>query len=362
MTADVVCLAPSLFGGISSGSVPAPLQTASTIRPLYLAVGVTVLVAAIGDILWTTLWVDGGSGPLSARLTTCIWRGLRRLGGTRSRILSLAGPIILTSTLVMWVGLIWGGWTLVFAGGENTLIAARDDVPLTWAGRIFYVAYTMFTMGNGDFYPPAGVWQIASSLTTASGMLFVTMGVSYVLSVLGAVSNKRSFASSVSGMGADSETLVRSAWDEGDFDGLHLPLNSLASRLDTLADQHKSYPILHYYHSERAKHASAMAVAVFDESMTVLRFGVPDDEQPDTVLVDNARSASRNYLETLNNAFIDPAEETPPPPDLDRLRAEGVPTVDDDEFADALDGLAERRRKLLGVVTADAWHWPPVDS
>jgi len=81
-------------------------------------------------------------------------------------------------------------------------------------------------------------------------MLFVTMGVSYVLSVLGAVSNKRSFASSVSGLGVDSETVVCSAWDGEDFDGLHLPLNSLASRLDTLADQHKSYPILHYYHSE----------------------------------------------------------------------------------------------------------------
>jgi hypothetical protein len=220
----------------------------------------------------------------------------------------------------------------------------------------------MFTMGNGDFYPPAGIWQIAASLTTATGMLFVTMGVSYVLSVLGAVSNKRSFASSVSGMGGDSETVVCAAWDGDDFDALDLPLNSLASRLDTLADQHKSYPILHYYHSEQAKHASAMAVAVFDESMTVLRFGVPDEKQPDALLVENARSASQNYLETLNNAFIDPADEAPPPPDLDRLRSEGVPTVSDDEFADALDELSARRRKLLGIVTADAWHWPPIDT
>jgi uncharacterized protein (DUF1684 family) len=78
----------------------------------------------------------------------------------------------------------------------------------------------MFTMGNGDFYPPAGVWQIAASLTTASGMLFVSMGVSYILSVLGAVSNKRSFASSVTGMGTDGEAVVRSAWDGEGFDGL----------------------------------------------------------------------------------------------------------------------------------------------
>ena len=329
---------------------------------VFLVLGVAVLILGVVDILWTTLWVDGGSGPLSSVLTTGVWRGLRPFGDERSRVLSLAGPIILVATLVAWVALIWGGWTLIFAGSDGALLAAHEDVPVTWTGRFYFVGYSMFTMGNGDFYPPAGVWQIAASLTTASGMLFVTMGVSYVLSVLGAVSNKRSFASSVSGIGDDSETFVRSGWDGEDFEGLHLPLNSLAGQLDRLSDQHKSYPILHYYHSEEAKHASAMAVAVFDEAMTVLRFGVPDEDQPDAVLVENARSANENYLETLNNAFIDPAEQEPPPPDLDRLRDAGVPTVSDAEFAAALADLEDRRRKLQGVVNADAWHWPPIDS
>jgi len=39
-----------------------------------------------------------------------------------------------------------------------------------------------------------------------------------------------------------------------------------------------------------------------------------------------------------------------------------VPTVSDDEFAVVLDDLDERRRKLLGVVHADAWDWPPIDQ
>jgi hypothetical protein len=294
-------------------------------------------------------------------LTTAVWRSLRVVGERHSRTLSLAGPLTLVLTLAMWVGLIWGGWTLIFAGSEYSLLPAHDDVPVTWTGRIFFVGYAMFTMGNGDFYPPPGGWQIAAALTTASGMLFVTMGVSYVLSVLGAVSNKRSFASSVVGMGEDSETFVRRAWDGDDFDGLNLPINSLASQLERLADQHKSYPILHYYHSDQAEQASAIAVVVFDEAMTILRYGVPEEEQPEQVLVENARSASRNYLETLNKAFIDPADEEPPPPDLDPLRAEGIPTVADDEFADVLEELSERRRKLLGIVKADAWHWPRSD-
>ena len=328
----------------------------------FLVLGVAILALTLVDILWTTLWVDGGSGPLSARMTSQLWHGLRQFGGKRSRTLSLAGPIILTVTLVVWVVGIWGGWTLVFASGENALHNARDGSPVTWTGRIYFVAYTMFTMGNGDFYPGYGGWQIAASLTTASGMLFVTMGVSYVLSVLGAVSQKRAFASSVTGLGERSETVVETGWDDDGFDGLHLPLNSLASELDLLATQHKSYPILHYYHSEEAKHSSAMAVVLLDEALTVLRYGVPEDDQPNTALLENARGASENYLETLNEAFIEPADETPDPPDLDRLREARVPTVSDEEFEAAVDDLDERRQQLLGVVRSDAWNWPPFDD
>lgn len=327
-----------------------------------LALGVAVLLVAVVDIIWTTLWVDGGSGPLSSRLTTVVWRGLRRLGSDRTSLLSLAGPLMLALTLAMWVGLIWAGWTLVFAGGENALQTAHSDLSVTWSGIIYFVAFTMFGMGNGGLYPPDGIWQILTALTTASGGLFVALGVSYVISVLGAVSNKRSFASTVTGFGDDGEELVRTGWNGDGFDGLQSPLHSLATDLDQLADQHNSYPILHYYHSEQPDQASPVAVAVLDEAATLLKFGVRADEQPDAVPIEHVWSAIENYIETLDDGFIDAAEETPPDPDLNEIRAEGIPTVADDEFASVLDDLTERRRKLRGIVQADEWQWPPIEG
>lgn len=329
-------------------------------NPVYLLLGAGLVVLAVVDLLWTTLWVDGGAGPVSSRLTTWVWRGLRRVGGERSRALSVAGPLILVSTLVAWVGLLWAGWTFTFAGGEEALVDARDAEPVTWAGRIYFVAYAMFTMGNGDFSPVDGAWQLATSVTTASGMLFVTLGVSYVLSVLGSVARKRAFAGSVTGLGTRSEAFVRNGWDHGGFQGLDLPINTLASELDLLAEQHKAYPILHYYHSEEEKASSAMAVAIFDEATTILRRGVPEEDRPDRALLENASSSTDSYLETLSGAFISPADEPPPAPDLARLRDADVPTVSDEEFGRVVDGLSDRRRKLLGIVDADAWHWPPV--
>ena len=242
---------------------------------LLLGFGVFLLVSVVVDMFWTTLWSDGGAGPLSSRLTSATWYGLRAVGGRRSRLLSLAGPLALGLTLAMWIGLIWAGWSFVFASGDPALVDNRQNGPISWTARTYFVAYTMFTMGNGDFTPVDGVWQLVTSVTTASGMTLVTLGASYVLSVLGAVVDKRSFASTVTGIGNRSEAFVRSGWDGDDLHELDLPLDTLSSELSTLAKQHEAYPILHYYHSEGQRDSSAVAVAVFDEALTLLRFGVP---------------------------------------------------------------------------------------
>lgn len=333
-------------------------------NPLYLAVGVALLGGGIVDILWTTLWVDGGSGPVSGRLTTAVWTGLRRVTRDNDRALSLAGPITLTLTLVLWIGLIWVGWTFIFASYPTALIDTRTGGTADWWGRFYYVAYTMFTDGNGDYTPLYGGnrWEVASAFTTASGMAFVTLGVSYILTVLGAVSDKRSFASTVTGLGGRSEAFVRAGWNGEDFDGIERTLETLGSELSTLAEQHKSYPILHYYHSEKGERASAVAVPILDESLLLFRDAIPDDASPDPAVVESARSSAESYLETLDESFIEPEPAVPRSPNLERLREDDIPTVSDPTFAEALADQTDRRRRLLGVIKADAWEWPPLEE
>lgn len=327
---------------------------------IYLLLGITLLAVVVVDLLWTTLWADGGSGPVSSRLTNVLWVLVRKAGSTRSVVVSLAGPIILTGTLVTWVTLLWAGWTLVFAGGEDSLRSSSGG-GVSWPARIYYVAYTMFTMGNGDYVPVGGVWQVLTGLTTASGMLLVTLAVSYVLSVLGAVAQKRSFAGTVQGFGSTGSDIVRSGWNGSDLHDLDLPLSAIASDASSLADKHKTYPILHYYHSQTRENASAAAIAALDEALTLIRFGTTDERLYNAAVVENTRSSVEDYLKTLRKAFISAADEAPPAPDLRPLRAAGIPTVGDGEFCQRLDELGERRRQLLGVVHADAWQWQEVD-
>jgi len=324
----------------------------------YLVLGIFLLCLGIVDLLWTTFWVDGGSGPVSRRLTTFFWMVFRKMGKKKGILLSLYGPFILTVTLFTWVLLIWAGWVFVFASDTSALVDTRTDTPISWINLIYYVAFTMFTMGNGDFYPQEGIFQILTSLTTASGMLFVTIGASYIISVLGAVSQKRSFADSVTGLGENPAEIVEKMFNGSDPREIDLILMNLSSQVSSLTQQHKSFPLLHYYHSEKPDQAVALAMVDLDETLTLLEWGLTEDTHPTRILRVEIRSSINTYLETLNAAYIKPANQDPPLPDLNYLRNHDVPVVSDEEFRKNIKELQPRRRKLWGAVKADAWDWP----
>lgn len=329
---------------------------------LYFTLGILLLVVVVGDLLWTTLWVEGGAGPLTSRLMSWSWRALRKIAGQNSQVLSLSGSLIFTIGLSMWIALLWGGWTLIFASADRALIDTLNRGPISWTDQLYFTGYTIFTLGNGDFAPRNGVWQIATILATGSGMLFVTLTVTYVLSVLDAVTQKRLFAMGVSGFGTEGTEIVRKAWNGEEFRGLELPLDTYVSELNTLTSNHKAYPILHYFHTSQAEQASIVAVAVLDEALTLFRFGVQEQNRPDEVIVNNARSSVQTYLEILETAFVEPADQTPPSPNLSTLHDDDIPTVSDDEFATSLGNIDERRRMLLGLIRSDARQWPSEDD
>lgn len=339
-----------------------PFQTGYALNPLYLVVGAVLLAALVVDILWTTLWVEEGAGPLTSKLMAVTWRAMRPLGTHEPRALTVAGPVILVGSLATWIALLWGGWTFVLAGLEAALVDTQAGGPISWVDRAYFTGYTIFTLGNGDFAPTTGLPQIATVLASASGLLFITLGVTYVLSVLDAVTQKRSFASDIDGLGSDGTGIVLAAWTGEGFEGLEVSLNALSSELNTLTSNHKAYPVLHYFYSRRAEQAPPSRVAVLDEALTLLRFGVPEEHRPPDLVLRPAHASVENYLATLEETFVTSADRTPDPPGLARLEDAGVPVVPESAFRESLEPLERRRRILLALVESDRREWPAGDD
>ena len=62
-----------------------------------------------------------------------------------------------------------------------------------------------------------------------------------------------------------------------------------------------------------------------------------------------ARSSTREFVRRVGSP---PDERAPAPTSLNRLRDANFPLV-----ADELASVEDRRRKLLGVLDAQRWHW-----
>ena len=327
---------------------------------LLLVPGVALVLLAAVETTWTTLWTDGGAGPLTDKASGWMWRLVRKaLPGDAHRTLSLAAPIILLSMVGLWVLLLWAGWALIFGAQEGAIVNATTRIPADFWGTVYFASFNIFTLGLGDFVPTTAVWQLATGIAAGSGLVFITIAVTFLISVLAAVANKRSFAMRVSGMGGTPERILIHSWEGDGFHALAHELQNLSSQLNVLVEQHMNYPVLHFFHSRDASRASVPALGVLDDTLTLLAFGVAPDVRPPAVILLAARSSVSSYLGTVGSSITTPAGEPPSWPELGLLRDHGIPTCSDKYFAEHMESeaLRDRRCLLRGLIETDEWTW-----
>lgn len=323
--------------------------------------GLAIVGFTLSDLLLTTLTLDGG-GPLVNKVSNWIWKAvLRHYRCTSShRLLALASLGILLSATLLWMGLVWAGWTLIFSASDQAVVNAETEQPADAWTRFYFTGYTLFTLGLGDYKPQGAVWQLATAIASANGFFLVTLSITYLLPVISAATQKRQLAAYISSLGKTADDIVLRAWNGKNFGLLEQHLVSLIPMLVLHAQRHLAYPVLHYFHSSERYTAEAISVAVLDETLTLLKYGIKPSEQIDAVTLYAARQAVSAFLETLNSTFIEPASSAPPSPKLNRLHDGGLPTVSDEDFESAITNISKRRRLLLALVQNHGWKWDDV--
>lgn len=327
----------------------------------YLVGGVALLVIVVLDQVRTVMLP--GAGPLTHYSSALVWELARRVvvpmsGRWRHRVLEWAGAVACFSTLACWFAGLWLGWTLVFSADADAVRWSHDGSPADFGGRFHYIGLIMVTLSLGDFEPEGGVWKTLTTVATGSGFFTITLAISYLLGITGAVTHKRHVAMQIASLGRSPDEIVLRFWQDDRFVGLEEQLRHLTSAVARLTEQYLAYPVLHYFHSTTRTTAVAPMLAALDEALTLLTHAVePRHRLPgraDRML----RGVMTNCLSTLSTAWIDPDDEAPPPPELAPLRAAGVALVD--EAGAAFLRLDKRRRYLHALVRDDGWCWDDV--
>ena len=326
---------------------------------LVVAVGVVAVLGLVLDVLWTVAAAGSGAGFLSGRLSALMWRVALRLGrtpdGPRHALLARAGVSVVVGVLLVWILLVWAAWWLVFCASDGAVRRAATQEPATALERAQFVGASIFTLGSQTFSSGAGAWQFATVGTTASGVVFVTLAITYLVPVASAVAERRQFAAYVSSLGGLPEEIVTSSWTGDGFGSLPQHLVALTPMVHLLGERHLAYPVLHYFHAERERTSAASSVVLLDEAVTLLRRGVGEDVRPDPAALEPLAEAIGLFLDTMQSAFISQARTPLPPSDLDALRRAGIPTVDDERFKEAMEDEEARRCQLASLLADDGW-------
>lgn len=324
--------------------------------PLLL-LGIILILAVSVDMIRTIIFLNG-AGAISKWYANLIWQVFFKISGKngKSPLLTFAGGTILISLIFLWIIMIWAGFSLIFISDPDSVLNATTKIPADIVGNIYYVGYTLTSLGNGDLVSGSNFWRIISNILGITSMFFVTVGISYLLPVLQAVIAKRSLAIYIAKLGDSPEDLLNNSWNGKDFNGLYSRFGNLESMLIQHSERHLAYPILHYFHSNIKEYSAPVQLAMLDEVLSIQEvYGL--DSASNLYHWRVLRGAIDNFLARLDNTFIGSSDEIPP------FNYKNLPEHDnlsEAEVKSKLQKYDDRRRKLLGLIQKDGWEWEDV--
>lgn len=314
-------------------------------------VGFALILLAMVDFIWTTMSLRD-AGPVTRRFSCWIWSGFLtayRASGNPG-VITMAGPVILFGTLSGWILMLWLGWTLVFMSHESALMELPDMGPAGFWGRVYYSGFTISTLGIGGVAPGSSFWRVLTTIAALNGLIVITVGITYLLAVLGAVVERRQFAAHLSALGPSPEEILTRGWNGRNFDSLTSHFITLIPALLLQTEKQLAYPILHFFRAEEISRAAGPAIAKLDDTLTLLEHGVVPEKRPPDTLIRPLRAGIDRLLDNLTPSYLSPGKEAPPIPDLEPLRSAGIPVVDNATFKKTVGRLAERRRTVLAMI------------
>lgn len=336
---------------------------------MLLGLGAVVYGTVMWDVLKTTLSLHG-AGPL----TNLIVDGANRLiaappakfGEDTNRhpvvyYFARYSALLLTSILfVAWFVGLTLSLTLVLASAPDSITQSSPGVGVDLLERLYFVAASVTTAGFGDYVPSGNAWRLFTILTATSGLIVTTLGISYVINLIGAVVTQRQLARSILNLGTTPADILAAFYDGKRFMPFGDSLQTIGDSILLHVQHHLAYPMWHYIRADDNRNCLPAALAVFDETLTVLLYEVPKEVQPNLGHLFLARRAVSAYLENLRDIYVDEADETPPWPELTFLmtqwqivpaaRARAVSAVE-------REAIRHRRRLLRAAVQSQGLSW-----
>lgn len=221
------------------------------------AVGTAGLAIAVFEIYATVLRARKRPGPVSERMN----RGLWLIAGSLSRpltrqkrhaVLEALGPLLLPFLALVLVGLLLLSFALLYRPHFPLEFHSATSGPKGLHEVLYFSGVTLLTIGYGDVAPNSSTVQTLALVEGITGLAFLSLFTAYLLTVSGAVQQKRSVALSwhiQANKGADVPGLITHYFRKGRFLGLDEALRKGWIDAQNTMELHIEHPVIAFYHS-----------------------------------------------------------------------------------------------------------------
>jgi hypothetical protein len=257
---------------------------------IYTTAGFVLLALIIFDIYATVLHSSARYGPVGESLNRSVWRVARGIAfrvsrASRHRLLNMVGPLLLPLLIVVYIVLLVFAFALVYYPHipHGFTFGVEHPEP-GWIDAVYFSGVTLTTVGYGDVVPRLAPLRFLALFEAASGLVIISLAITYMLTVYTALEQKRAVAVSLyhqAGQGADVAGFIAHHFVEGRFYGLRDALRTVTRDLQGLLESHIDHPVIHYFHPVEVYKSTPRVLFLLLETCAVIRAALDREENKD---------------------------------------------------------------------------------
>lgn len=233
-----------------------------------IVIGLAIILFTYLDFFHTTL--SGNGFGIFSRIINQILNRIIIQNRTRT-IFKFSGMTHLLITTFLWMLLLFIGTYAVFSAGEEMVVHSTTGLPATHPERFYYTGYVLSTLGIGDFVPGNDTSRILTGILSFSGFILITTGLTYLLSVINAVLDKKQLSFVISTMGKDIEEIFNFYKQQEELENLISNASDLRQQILKNASNYLSFPMANYFLSKKRESALILQLARLHEVLMIIR-------------------------------------------------------------------------------------------
>lgn len=270
--------------------------------------GVLLLLLVIYDVYATILDASGRAGPISALVNRVAWSTTRLLAfrferQNRHRLLNLIGPLLMPALIVIYLLLLVSGFALIyFPRMPSEFNVSPEAISASWIESLYFSGVTLVTVGYGDITPRSFGVRFIALIEGASGFALISLAVTYLITVYGALERKRVIALSFyhqAEEGANVAGFIAHHFVGGRFYGFDAVLRMAARDINELQESHAEHPVIYYFHPLAVHKSLPRVFFLVLETCAVIDACLDEEEYPETCRHPEVRTLEASSLHVL---------------------------------------------------------------